>query len=553
MDADALVVGAGPNGLVAANVLADAGWSVIVLEAASNPGGGATSGRYVDPAFISDLCSAFYPLAVVSPAIRALDLEKHGLAWRHAPYVLAHPLLDGRALAISRDVSTTTQILDTLASGDGAAWQELVTLWERISDALLDSLATPFPPVRAGVRLLRALYPLGIGRFARMATLPVRRLSEEYFRGPTGLLLAGNALHADFAPESALSGFYGWFLAMLAQSVGFPVAEGGAQSLTDALVRRLMARGGKIRCGQSVRHIVVRTGRAVAVRLEDGEELGARRAVLAAVPAPTLYGELVDREALPATLRRDMTRFHWDFGTVKVDWALDRPVPWRSEIARQAGTVHVSASMDELTDYSAQLAKGLVPDRPFVIVGQLSTADPSRSPAGTESLWGYTHIPQQVRGDAGPDGLEGRWDSHEIDLFADRIEAQIERFAPGFRDCIRARVVHGPRELDAAHLGLRNGAFGLGTAALHQQAVFRPTPGTGRPETPVQNLYLASSSAHPGAGVHGLCGWNAAQAALHADDLTTRLIGTPLRLLAERLARGRDDRPPKPTETPQPN
>jgi phytoene dehydrogenase-like protein len=209
-----------------------------------------------------------------------------------------------------------------------------------------------------------------------------------------------------------------------------------------------------------------------------------------------------------------MQRFQWDFSTLKVDWALSGPVPWTAAGARLAGTVHCSADLDEMTEYCAQIAMGRVPSTPFVLVGQMTTADPQRSPPGTESLWGYTHIPQRVRGDSGGDGLRGVWDDEELDVFASRIEQQIERFAPGFGRRILRRHILGPAQLQAHNANLVGGAIGGGTAALHQQLLLRPTPGLGRPETPIPGLYLASSSAHPGPGVHGACGSNAARAAL---------------------------------------
>jgi phytoene dehydrogenase-like protein len=524
--ADAVVVGAGPNGLVAANLLADAGWSVVVVEAEDEPGGGVRSAPGPHPDFLSDLCSAFYPLAAASPAIGALRLDEHGLRWRHAPAVLGHPLLDGRCAVLRRDLDHTLAGLDGFAPGDGAAWRRLFGLWERVGDPLLQALFTPSPPVRATARLASRLGPGGLLRFARFALLPVRRLAEEEFRGEGGpLLLAGCALHADLMPESAGSGIYGWLLAMLGQQVGFPVPAGGAGRLTAALVRRLESRGGMLRCGQPVTEVVVRRGRAAAVRTADGTEIVARRAVLADVVATRLYGGLVAWEHLPARLRADLRRFQWDFSTFKVDWALSGPVPWSAPAAGEGGTVHVAASLDEMTDYAGQLARGVVPDRPFLLVGQMTTADGSRSPQGTESLWGYTHVPRQVRGDAGRE-LSGDWPAGDVERFADRMEAQLERFAPGFRQRVLGRRVSSPGTLQAHNRNLVGGAINGGTSAAHQQLVFRPTPGLGRPETPVTGLYLASSSAHPGGGVHGACGANAARAALRGHRLRTQAVGS---------------------------
>jgi phytoene dehydrogenase-like protein len=513
--ADAVVIGAGPNGLVAANLLADAGWSVEVLEEQPEPGGAVRHDRGVHPDYVSDVFSGFYPLAAASPVLARLRLEEHGLRWSHAPHVLAHPLGDGRCAVLDRTLDTTAASLDAFAAGDGAAWRRLHGVWERLRNDLLDGLFTPFPPVRAGARLLMRLRGAGGLRLARTLLLPVRRLGEEEFRGAGGrLLLAGNALHADLAPESAGSGGFGWLMAMLGQTYGFPAPAGGSGALTAALLRRLRERGGTVRCGRRVTRVVVRGGRAVGVRTADGETVPARRAVLADVSVPALYGELVDAEHLPAQLAADLRRFQWDFATFKVDWALDGPVPWRAEAATRAGTVHLADGMDELTRFMAQIAMRQVPDRPFVVFGQMTTADPVRSPRGTESAWAYTHLPHDVRGDAGDAGLTGTWDTGEQELMADRVEHQVERFAPGFRSLIRARRVLAPPTLQALDANLQGGAVNGGTTALHQQLVFRPVPGTGRPETPVPGLFLASSGAHPGGGVHGAPGANAARAAL---------------------------------------
>ncbi|MFB6849165.1 phytoene desaturase family protein [Streptomyces sp. NPDC056373] len=512
---DAVVIGAGPNGLVAANVLADAGWHVEVLEEQPEPGGAVRHDRGVDPAFVNDLFSSFYPLAAASPVLAALRPEEHGLRWSHAPSVLAHPLTDGSCAVLDRNVDATAASLDAFGPGDGAAWQRLHDVWESLRPDLLDALFTPFPPVRATARLALRLRAAGGLRMARSLVLPARRLGEEEFRGQGGrLLLAGNALHADLAPESAGSGGFGWLMAMLGQSYGFPVPAGGSGALTTALVRRLESRGGRVRCGQRVERIVIRGGRALGVRTAAGDAVRARRAVLADVSVPLLYGELVEPEHLPAQILDDLRRFQWDFATFKVDWALDGPVPWQNEQASRAGTVHLSDGMDELTRFAAQIAMRQVPDRPFVIFGQMTTSDASRSPQGTESAWAYTHIPHEIAADAADEGITGRWDTEDQELMADRVERQVERFAPGFRSLIRGRRILAPPTLEALDGNLAGGAINGGTTAIHQQLVFRPLPGTGRPETPVPGLYLASSGAHPGGGVHGAPGANAARAAL---------------------------------------
>jgi phytoene dehydrogenase-like protein len=531
---DAVVIGAGPNGLVAANLLADAGWSVLVLEAQPEPGGAVRSADYLGAGYVADMCSAFYPLAAASPAIRALQLEQHGLEWRHAGVPLAHPLPDGRCAVLSRDLDATADNLERLGAGDGAAWRRLVQLWDRIDEDLLAAVFAPFPPVAAGARLAARLRVAEGLRFARMALLPVRRHAEEEFTGPgAAMLLAGNAMHADLAPESNGSLIYGWLLAMLAQRVGFPVPRGGAGQLTAALVGRLESRGGQLRCDSEVTSVLVRRNRAVGVCTRAGDEVSAARAVIADVVAPRLFGELVPWSELPARLHDDMRRFQWDFATFKTDWALSAPVPWTASEAGAAGTVHLAADMDELTRYTADIATGRIPADPFLLIGQMTTSDPARSPAGTEVLWAYTHVPRTVRSDP-QDRLTGRWDESECNEMADRMEMRIERFAPGFRERIISRHAMGPPQLESHNANLVGGSIQGGTTQLHQQLVFRPAPGTGRPETPVAGLYLASSSAHPGGGVHGACGANAARAALRHDRAGRRMLAVASRRLNRR-------------------
>ena len=513
---DAVVIGAGPNGLVAANVLADAGWSVVVLEAQAEPGGAVRTKELTLPGFRHDVFSAFYPLAVASPVLRSMNLEHHGLRWCRTPIALAHPTPDGRCAYVSNDADETAASINSYQQGDGESWRRLYRQWDAVHEPLLSAMLSPFPPVRHGLRLATTLGAAGLLRFARFATLPVRRMAEEEFTGAGGgLLLAGNALHADFSPEATLSGFFGWLLACLAQHVGFPVPEGGAAQLARSLVRRLEGRGGSVECDTRVSGIVVRNGRARGVALVGGSEIVATRAVLADVDAPTIYLELLEPEHVPPRVLDDIRRFQWDASTIKVDWALDGAVPWQAEPARQAGTVHVADSMDQLTQWSADLAKGLVPAEPFLLFGQQSLADPTRGPPGTATAWAYTHVPRRVRGDAGGE-LTGAWTPAELDAFADRMEARVEALAPGFRGLVRGRHVAGPAGMEAADASLRGGAINGGTAQLHQQLVFRPTPGLARPETPVGGLFLASSSAHPGGGVHGAPGANAARAALAA-------------------------------------
>lgn len=515
---DAVVIGAGPNGLVAANRLTDAGWSVLVVEAGAEPGGAVRSGELLEPGHVVDRFSAFYPLTAVSPAMTRLGLERFGLRWKRSPVVLAHPMADGSCATLGTDLDATAGALDAITPGDGAAWRALHDEWSQVRDPLLETLLGPFPPVRSSATLaLRRRRDLL--EFARTVMLPVRRLGEERFAGEAArVLLAGLALHADLSPEAPLSGLYGMMLAMVGQDEGFPVPEGGAGRLTAALVERLVAGGGSVRCNAPVASIEIAGGRAVGVRLADGERIGARHAVLADVDAPRLVHDLVGADRLPADYVRRFDRFQWDYATLKVNFTLDAPIPWCAPDARRAGTVHLAAGVDGLTEFDSHIVRSLLPADPFVLIGQYAVTDPSRQPAGRDTVWAYTHVPRVVKGDAadGSTREPGPIRPDDVELMARRVEYAIERLAPGFRASIRTRLVQSPVDLETENANLHGGAIGAGTSQLHQQLFWRPVTGTGRPSTPIAGLFLASASAHPGAGVHGVCGDNAARAALAA-------------------------------------
>ncbi|PPK64968.1 phytoene dehydrogenase-like protein [Actinokineospora auranticolor] len=506
MAVDAVVVGSGPNGLVAANILTDAGWDVLVLEAAAVPGGAVRTAELTVPGFRHDLFSAFHPLATASPVLAELDLAQWGLRWSHAPAVLAHVLPDDRAVLIDRDVERTAESVAQFAPRDGDAWRAQYDRYLHVRDDLLAALLRPFPPVRAGLGLARTL---GVGdalRATRLVTMPVRRLGEELFDGEGArVLLAGNAMHTDLGPNQAGSAVFGWLLAMLGQDVGFPVPQGGAGALTDALVARLTARGGRIECDRRVTKVLTARGRAVGVRTAD-HDIRAARAVLADVPATALYLDMIDQDQLPTTLLADIGKFDWDDSTIKIDWALSTPIPWTAEQPRRAGTVHLGVDSDGLVAVDADLGRGREPGNPFLLLGQMTTADATRSPKGTESAWLYSHVP---RG--------GDWPRERLEQWAAKVEAIVDRHAPGFRDTIAGRVVSGPADLQRSNPSLVDGAINAGTAGIHQQLVFRPTPGLSRADTVVERLFLAGASAHPGGGVHGGAGANAAKAALAAN------------------------------------
>ncbi len=501
---DAVIIGAGHNGLVAANLLVDAGWDVVVCEATAYTGGAVRSAEVTAPGYLSDLFSAFYPLSIASPVLRGLDLGAYGLEWTHAPEVLAHVLPDDRAVVLSRDPERTAESVAAFHPGDGEAWLRLAKQWDRIGDTVVDALFRPFPPLVPMQRLVRELGVAELLRMARLAVLPVRRFGEENFRGEGApMLFAGNALHADLSPDGAGSALYGWLLTMLGQRQGFPVPVGGAGRLADALVRRFTSRGGVVRLEAPVREVCVQDGIAVGVRLESGEVIAARRAVVADVTAPELFKSLVGIEHLPPRMVADLENFQWDTSTLKVDWALSGKVPWTAREAAGAGTVHLGVDMDGLTDYAADLATRRNPRNPFLLFGQMTTSDPTRSPAGTESAWAYTHLPRAAASD--PERVEQQ---------VERVHQVMERHAPGFGELIVGTHAQSPAHLQRSNPSLVAGAINGGTAQLHQQLIFRPVPGLSGAATPVDRLFLASSSAHPGGGVHGGPGANGARAAL---------------------------------------
>jgi phytoene dehydrogenase-like protein len=513
---DAVVIGAGPNGLVAANLLVDAGWDVVILETQPEVGGAVRHDSDVAPGFVHDEFSAFYPLSAASPIIPGLGLEEYGLRWRHAPAILGNPQPDGSWAMLHRDIEDTVAALDAHAAGDGEAWRRLYEDWQIIGPSLVTALLTPFPPVKGGLSTLLKLPKVGGLDYVRTLLEPASTMGGKRFKAEAGqLLIAGNALHADIPMDASGSGLLGLLLAMSGQTVGFPVPEGGSGHLPRAMADRFTARGGRIRCNSRVTRVLVDRRRVQGVVTADGERIDAR-AVVADVAATALYGELVEFSELPDRVRRGMQRFEFDPATIKVDWALSSTIPWTSPPPTPPGTVHIIDSMDQLSRTQSQIASHSIPAEPFLLVGQMTTSDPTRSPAGTESLWAYTHVPQVTHRDAGPDGLTGSWDHDEAERMADRMQARIEKYAPDFASVVTARRVIGPREMQARDENLVQGALGGGTAGLHQQVVFRPVAGLGRADTPIRGLFLGSASAHPGGGVHGAPGSNAARAVLAA-------------------------------------
>jgi phytoene dehydrogenase-like protein len=504
---DAVVIGAGHHGLVAAAMLADAGWDVMVLEAQPTPGGAVRSAE-LTPGYTTDLFSAFYPLSVSSPALQDLQLEDHGLRWTSAPAVVGHPrsATDTQAPMIHPDRERTAAELDEHCPGDGANWLRVTEEWAQVKQGVLDALFAPFPPVKGPMRLVRALGTSGALRLAHQLLLPATVLGEKLFLGDAArTLLMGNAMHADIPLDAPGSGVMGYIMTMLAQDAGFPVPVGGAGELTAALVRRAQSAGAQVECGQPVEHIDVQGNRAVGVRTAGGRRYRVRRAVIADVSAPQLFQVLLPREVISPGLSRSMEHFVWDTPVVKVNYALDAPIPWRSPNLNSAGTVHVGADAKGLIRWMADLTAGTVPDKPFMLFGQMTTADPSRSPHGTESAWAYTHLPRNVA------------DRESAEQVAAAVDRTLEEHAPGFGAHVVGRHLQAPGDLQSSDANLHLGAVNGGTSALFQQLIFRPFPGFGRPDTPIERLYLGSAAIPPGGGVHGMCGRNAARAALAGD------------------------------------
>ncbi|MEM6109428.1 NAD(P)/FAD-dependent oxidoreductase [Mycobacterium sp. 050272] len=517
--ADAVVIGAGHHGLVAASMLADAGWDVLVLEAQPEPGGAVRSAE-LTPGYVTDLFSSFYPMTVVSPAMQSLRLEDHGLRWSRAPAVVGHPRdgADDDPPIVYPDAARTAAEFARRSPADGDNWWRLVELWHKIKAPLLDAMLAPFPPVRPLLGLLRRLGTPEAVRVARLLVQPANAMASQLFDGeaPRRLLL-GNAMHADVPPDAPVSGAMGFLMTMLAQDHGWPVPVGGSGQLTAALVARACSAGARIECDQNVSRIHVRAGRAVGVSTAQGRTVHVRRAVVADVTAPRLFCDMLPPDAVPAALRRDLAHYSWDPPVVKVNYALAKPIPWRAKSLGLVGTVHLGADGDGLIRWMADLNTRVVPDHPYMLLGQTTTADPSRSPAGTESVWAYTHLPRNVADDASAQRL------------AASMDRVIEEHAPGFGAAVIDRFVQRPSDLEASDANLHLGALNGGTAQLHQMLIFRPAPGMGRAETPVERLYLGSASATPGGSVHGACGRNAARAALAGDGLT----GWPRRRLGK--------------------
>ena len=494
-----IVIGSGPNGLAAAIRLAEAGVDVTVLEAADHPGGAVRTEELTLPGFLHDTFSSVYPAAAASPVFARMPLERHGLRWIHPEACYAHPLPGGRAVALYRDVARTAAGLDAQHPGDGARWRDFVEPLLASFEAVRATMLGGFPPLGGPLKLLRGLGPLGAAGFGRLLPSSAQSLGERLFGGSDARAwLYGSAGHGDVPPTDAGSAIAVAYLNLLGHAVGWPSPEGGAQRLTDALVSHLRELGGTVRTGERVT-AVESDGRGVTgVRLAGGERIGGDAVVATVMPHALVR---LAPEALPRRYSALLDRYRYGPATVKVDWALDDVIPWEADAARGAGTVHLSGAESELLATIAHTQHDL-PERPFMLLGQQSVADASRAPAGKHTAWAYTHGPNQ--------GID--W-ARELDRHVDRMEAQVERYAPGFRDRILARHVLGPAELEQRDANLVGGDVGGGTYRL-SQVVFRPAPGVNPYRTPLRGLFLGSAAAFPGGAVHGVPGDAAARAAL---------------------------------------
>jgi len=494
----AVVVGSGPNGLAAAITLARAGVDVTVLEASERAGGAVATEELTLPGFHHDVFSAVYPATAASPVFARWPLERHGLRWIHPRHCYAHPLPDGRAAVLTRDPDETAASLDALRPGDGEAWRAFTRPYLEHWGAWRDTMLSGFPPVRGAVRTLAAHRVAGALDMAKLLLMPAEALAGRLFgHGGSKAWLYGSAMHGDVPPDRPGSAIAAAHLNVMGHAVGWPSPEGGAGRIVQAMMGYLESLGGRVRTGAPVTRVHVEHGRVAAVEVAGAERVPARTVVADVTPAGLLR---LAGDALDPRYAGHLRAYRAGPATLKVDWALDGPIPWEAPQAREAGTVHVGGDDREVLDALAPTGDALH-ERPFMLLGQQSVADPSRAPEGRHTAWAYTHGPH-----------EADW-AGQTERHVERMEAQVERFAPGFRDRILARHVLGPADLERRDANLVAGDVGSGSYAL-DQVIFRPVPSLSPYRTPVRGLYLGSAATFPGGAVHGVPGHAAARAAL---------------------------------------
>jgi len=468
MSTDAVVVGSGPNGLSAAIELARNGRSVTVVEANETIGGGCRSAELTLPGFVHDLCSAFHPMGAASPFFRSLELGSLGLEWIEPPLALAHPLDDGTAIVLSRSLDETARGLGS----DGRAWRRLVAqLVQHWPDLATDAL---------GPLIKIPHHPLVLARLGLPGLLSARLLARRAFVTERArALFAGLAAHSMMPLDAPLSASFGLMFAVTTHVASWPIARGGSQRIADALVAKLGSLGGAV---------MTRT------RVRDIRDLDTARAYLFDTTPRQL--DRIAGARLSNGYRGRIARFRSGPGVFKLDYALDGPVPWRARDCLRAGTVHLGGTLDEIAESEEDVARGRVPEHPFVLVGQQSLFDRSRAPAGKETLWAYCHVPN----------------GSAVDMTG-RIEAQLERFAPGFRDRVLARSAMGPAAIEEHNENYLGGDIGGGESSA-LQLFGRPVLSFDPYATSARDIFLCSSSTPPGGGVHGMCGYHAARSAL---------------------------------------
>jgi phytoene dehydrogenase-like protein len=478
---DAVVVGSGPNGLAAAITLARHGLSVLVLEANATVGGGARSAELTLPGFVHDICSAVHPLGAGSPFFNSLPLDRFGLQWIQPEIALAHPFDDGSAACLHRDLDATANSLGVDARSYRRLFQSFAREWENLAIEFLQPM------------LHWPRHPFVLAKFGIPAICPATLLAKAMFRTePARALFGGIAAHSFLPLEAPVSAAFALVLGTAGHAVGWPSPRSGSQSISNALANYLRELGGKMETNR---------------KIDNLDQLPKSRAVLFDVSVWQFAR--IARGRLPNRYRHRLENFRHAPGAFKIDYALSTPIPWKTEACRRAGTVHLGGTFAETAAAERDAANGKLPARPFVLVAQQSLFDETRAPRGQHTLWAYAHVPFD----------------YKIDI-ADRIEAQIERFAPGFRDCILARHSSDARELENSNANLAGGDINGGAADLWQllsRPVLSPTPY----RTPLRGIYLCSSSTPPGGGVHGMCGYHAARAAFR-DIFGKYLPANPL-------------------------